>query len=85
MPTEKRVPASAYTRWLTCGKCVKYIHEHRQEIFDVLDELTDSSDSTTRFEARGSLGKLKTVENMFLLNIFQDIFYRGDILIKMLQ
>ena len=81
----KRMPAAAYTRWLTRGKCVKHIHKHRHEIFDALEELSESSDSTTRFEAEGILRKLKTVENMFLLNVFHDIFYSADILIKMLQ
>ena len=56
--------AAAYTRWLTRGKCVKYTHEHRHEVFDALEELSDSSDITTRFEAQGILRQLKTFENV---------------------
>ena len=73
--SKKKMPAAAYTRWLTRGKCLKFEHYHRKEIIKILDELFDTADdSTTRYEAIGILRKIKTHQNMFLLNVFQDIY-----------
>ena len=72
---EKRVPQAAYTRWLTRGKCVKYLHQHMRAIFSVLEELTDSGDTKTRCDARGILRQIKTWENMFLLHVFNKILH----------
>ena len=82
---EKRIPQAGYTRWLTRGKCVKYISKHLEEIISALDDLCDSDDATTRCEAEGHLKQLKTWENMFLLKVFNAILFYGDIVSKMLQ
>ena len=80
------MPAAAYTRWLTRGKCVKFVHDHKKEIIDILDELADTAgDSTTRYEAMGLSRQIKTHQNMFLLNVFHNIFHSINILSKMLQ
>ena len=82
---KKKVPQAAYTRWLTRGKCVKYIHENKHELFYVLEQLSVDDDSATRCEAQGLLTQIKTWENMFLLEVFNIIFIKADIMSEMLQ
>ena len=58
---DKRVPQAAYTRWLTRGKCVKYLGEHLIAVVSVLESLSETADdATTRCDAQGLLRQLKT-------------------------
>ena len=76
---DKRVPQAAYTRWLTRGKCVKYLSDHLIAVVSVLESLSETADdATTRCDAQGLLRQLKTWENMFLLKVFLFCFpFRG--------
>ena len=83
---DKRVPQAAYTRWLTRGKCVKYLSDHLIAVVSVLESLSETADdATTRCDAQGLLRQLKTWENMFLLKVFYSVFHSADILSKVLQ
>ena len=74
----KKVPAVGYIKWLTSGKCVKYVYSHRKEILEVLHELIfKATDSTTRYEATAIYTALKTDQTLFLLCVFNDILEKA--------
>ena len=83
---EAKVPTASPTRWLSKGKCIKFIHINRKILFEVLISLSeDPSDGKTSFEASGLYRQLTKSMNVFLLTVFFRIFSFADILTKTLQ
>ena len=83
---ETKVPTASPTRWLSRGKCVKFINSNKKAIIEVLVSLSeDSSDGKTSYEASGLLRQMQNRINVFLLSVFFRIFCYADILTKTLQ
>lgn len=85
----KRLPRVAPTRWNYNGRLVQTVHEHRESLITLFENIIQSKDDwdpETLNLSRGYLDALKRDFNFnFLLDVFSEIFPLTDILFNILQ